>query len=769
MNFTEGFHDKLCGSSVSSPQLDPGLIMDLRHESVRTLTKVNKFPVEQFQMFQIKNRKLRESSSRFKFQKELNMENIKNHNNLVESRMIANELSKFKLDIRKLSAKSNAASQKYVDSLDSCDEDSEETKLLDALRESEDGTFAYTNDSKKIVVEKKKRKAEVHEISYEEGSGLSGFSGSTATMSEGSQERAVHFEGDFIKVSTQPKPAYQEEFQEYYEIAEDCGKFNDDEELDNQEQRVYDDCFMCCNDADCQFGSRSFDMQSFYSMPNLGDGDIGSLMKITKFQSMVTVETTIQECVCCPPMELHGDDERFELLNKSIEEAETEKMLIVRRMEIEEKNYQELVIMSNANSKNISDSNPFECEKIISDLFTENQEKPENVEEKRLMRRCFKDWLQKTTVAKILKTNAFTNEDRVKKINCFLNKIRLEQNKVVSNKSKKEASKAPLKQTLSSRSTPKAVKKDYEHKMKVQQDIIELQKLKIQRQERLITEMKLVKFSEMLKESKNDLKMELINAKRGNTKLRVKARCIELAANIKPDPEEEERRKMMAQGLMVPKFLQKMQDRAIERLTRHEEARERRLRLENEKDEIKNQIELSKRMEDEEGKRKRLLEMREKRRQEKIIKQLKEQERLRFQENLKRAKDHYTKSLMKQLGFRAFQLMIRLKRTNHRKSMIFRRKMCMKKCFNLWFINAKIVWDNKRAQADRLHEISLVRGRLTVWKHVHNIHKKKFLVAIDWYEVRVSEKLLKCWIQFSQQSKFIESNKMKVAEAHFNW
>lgn len=33
MNFTNGYHDELCGSSKNS-RVNPGLIMDLRHESV---------------------------------------------------------------------------------------------------------------------------------------------------------------------------------------------------------------------------------------------------------------------------------------------------------------------------------------------------------------------------------------------------------------------------------------------------------------------------------------------------------------------------------------------------------------------------------------------------------------------------------------------------------------------------------------------------------------------------------------------------------------
>lgn len=34
MNFTNGYHERLCGASASQSRIDPGLIMDLRHESV---------------------------------------------------------------------------------------------------------------------------------------------------------------------------------------------------------------------------------------------------------------------------------------------------------------------------------------------------------------------------------------------------------------------------------------------------------------------------------------------------------------------------------------------------------------------------------------------------------------------------------------------------------------------------------------------------------------------------------------------------------------
>lgn len=726
----------------------------------------------------------------------MTVEKIKNHNNLVESRMIAHELEKFKLDMRKLSSKTSSASRRYFDSLE---DDSEERQLLQALRDSEDGTFAYKTDSDDIVVEKVPspygRDDDIIEFFEEISCGEertatgSAWSGSTATLSEDSLERQQPANNyrSFIKISTQLKTKSErsedddeddddEFFRDFDEIPEDA-KSSHDDGCNRQHSSNDDNCYMCCDDFVCEYPT-SQNYAAYRSMPNLAEVDLESLIKVTKFQSLVTVDSSTKDCSCCPSRMNDAtsctvnQSIRIEALSKSIEEAETEKLLIIRRMEIEEKNYQELVIMSNAQTKNINETTfaTPSCEQ-----FADENEQYDFISKKdrALLRRTFKDWLQKTTVAKILRTNSFTNEDRVKKINNFLNKVRLEHNKTLARRegSKTKAKVTPATATAAAAPGNKsgALKKDYEHKMKIQQDIIELQKLKIQRQERMITEMKLAKFSEMLKDSRNELKLELTAAKKGNSKLRAKARCIEMNAELKPDPVEEEKRKLLAQGLIVPRFLQKMQQRAIERLTRHAEAKERRERLEIEKEETKNAAELIKRQEDEETKRRRLNELRERRRQEKLAKLLREQDRQRYLENMRRAREHYERTLMRRVGFRVFELIIRLKRTNHKKSTIHRRKMCMKKCFRQWHLNAKIVWDRRRALADKCHEHALLRGSLKVWKHVHQIHRRKMLVAIDWYEVKITEKLFKTWHERYATQSIITNNKMLKAQAHFNW
>lgn len=43
------------------------------------------------------------------------------------------------------------------------------------------------------------------------------------------------------------------------------------------------------------------------------------------------------------------------------------------------------------------------------------------------------------------------------------------------------------------------------------------------------------------------------------------------------------------------------------------------------------------------------------------------------------------------------------------------------------------------------------------------------MVAIDWFDVKISERIFKIWLGRTIQIKILELNKMKNAEAHYNW
>lgn len=110
----------------------------------------------------------------------------------------------------------------------------------------------------------------------------------------------------------------------------------------------------------------------------------------------------------------------------------------------------------------------------------------------------------------------------------------------------------------------------------------------MQRQQRVITELKLSKLLDDTNEAEQQLKEELgIVAKNGCANSRSKAKCLQIASNLKDKDEREQSDELQAKGTKAPKFIIEMQARAMERQIRHREAQSRREALEREKEAIK--------------------------------------------------------------------------------------------------------------------------------------------------------------------------------------
>lgn len=122
-------------------------------------------------------------------------------------------------------------------------------------------------------------------------------------------------------------------------------------------------------------------------------------------------------------------------------------------------------------------------------------------------------------------------------------------------------------------------------RIKIQQDIIDLQKIKLERQERLIMELKLNKIIDEHKQSKEEVKQELRTViKTGEVKNRTKAKCLRIVANLRDEENEDEFSRLRGKALIMPKFLVNMQERAMERNVKHEQAKQRRLQQEAERE-----------------------------------------------------------------------------------------------------------------------------------------------------------------------------------------
>uniref|UniRef100_A0A182W6R2 Uncharacterized protein n=1 Tax=Anopheles minimus TaxID=112268 RepID=A0A182W6R2_9DIPT len=456
------------------------------------------------------------------------------------------------------------------------------------------------------------------------------------------------------------------------------------------------------------------------------------------------------------------DDEESELLEiaPSAERLSNMDPIVVRKCDL--KDYSELCVTNYKPDPDGKDDRvelTEESRKVISNALKEGYLQNHD---RAILKQYFFKWLQYTILEKISKGAGITStrEQKLKRINDFISNIRHSRKKGSMRGGK------PATDVVQ----PASVKKEYEHRLKVQQDIIELQKLKLERQERIITELKLSKFSEASKISKMEIQSELLKAARtGHVRLRAKAKCIQIVGNIKADTsEEDEMRKLQAQGLMIPKFLAKMQQRALERSQRHQEAKERRMRLEKEREDAKQAAEEAKRQEDDDARKRRYREMREKRKLEKLQKIIREQERQAWIANNQIAKEFRLLKL-KRFGMHAFKLLLGIRHENERRSVAYRRRYYKRKYFRRWWFHTNAHWESKKALADELHEYKLYRLTLRHWKLYMHEQRCKLQVAIDWYEVRMSEKVISIWIGKTKQSLMILHGKISHAASHYEW
>ncbi|XP_063709053.1 calponin homology domain-containing protein DDB_G0272472 [Culicoides brevitarsis] len=448
-----------------------------------------------------------------------------------------------------------------------------------------------------------------------------------------------------------------------------------------------------------------------------------------------------------PPVETKKDVSRDE-----IEKTDDSQLMLIKKMDIEPKDYTNLIVKNGYRFE--------EKDKIIQELF-KTEEKPKKDPNLELLRWAFNRWHQKAVIGRITRDNPVSKKDRIKKINEFLNRINIE---------KRHFFNEAVRKAMDSQKHIDSVtlKKNYEHKLKIQQDIIDLQKLKLSRQERVITELKLHKLSDEARAAKQELKNELSHlSRRGDIKLRARVKSIQITGNIKSDTDDDETKKLQAQGLVVPKFLAKMQARAMERTMKHQEAKERRLRLEQEREDARLAADEAKRQLDEEAKKARMEELREKRRQEKMDKVQREKDRINYLEGMKKAKEFYLKLLLRR-GMRHFKMVLEIKRMNEIKAELHYKKRLQLMCFASWGGYTKMVITEREKKAADFYRKYVLRNAFRLWKDYFLLQQSKMLLAIDWYELQFMSKVIKAWYERVQELKKVEAVKIERADQHYH-
>lgn len=314
--------------------------------------------------------------------------------------------------------------------------------------------------------------------------------------------------------------------------------------------------------------------------------------------------------------------------------------------------------------------------------------------------------------------------------------------------------------------------------------------MKLKRQERVIAEMKLSKLLEDTEDSQGEIKADLkFVARKGCQQSRSKARCLQITGNLKDSTDDAEHDIMLAKGLTAPKFLVEMQARALEREMKHRQAQERRLNLEREKEEMRSAVEEAKvcmamcddcqivfntnfihfqRLEDETTKRQRIEKLRRKRHEEKQRKIQKEMDRMEYITNIERAKQFNRDRALKWV-FRNFQKLILWKKRNEYCAAEFRRTSLQSKCLLKWKECVDYVWQERKKRAQIHYERRCTRSVFKLWKKYYAVEHGKWLVAVDWYDMRISERYFRVWNLVTAQARMVCEIREKQAEAHYEW
>ncbi|CAK1600944.1 unnamed protein product [Parnassius mnemosyne] len=276
----------------------------------------------------------------------------------------------------------------------------------------------------------------------------------------------------------------------------------------------------------------------------------------------------------------------------------------------------------------------------------------------------------------------------------------------------------------------------YQHRYKVQQNIIALQKMKLEEQTKIIEQLKYNKIIESSKQSLDAMREEVCKTYyQMDRQLKPKIKCLTNELKIR----EIEEPSLVLQCLKVPQFIQRMEKRAREREEKHAMIRERRRQMEEERIRLKQQSELAKADMDKEEKQKRMKELREKRKREKIENIRKKQHAERMRALAVLADLHYEKKIMAKYGINPLRRLLNIKRDNMEKARSHYLFQLKKNVFLHWMWHTEDMWFERNYKAEEFSRKKILSRTFDCLKKNHHEFKLKVQVAEDYYDLYITQ------------------------------
>lgn len=145
-----------------------------------------------------------------------------------------------------------------------------------------------------------------------------------------------------------------------------------------------------------------------------------------------------------------------------------------------------------------------------------------------------------------------------------------------------------------------------------------------------------------------------------------------------------------------------------------------------------------------------------------------EKDRILYLEGTKRAKEYYQMFLLR-LVLRRLKQAVERRRLNEVKADCCYKRHLLKICFVRWSCHTISIWQERNRKSFEAANRYASRLAFRYWKDYYLLQQSKLLVAIDWYELQMTSKIIRHWHERTRQLKQIEAVKAQRSEAHYNW
>ncbi|XP_056634635.1 merozoite surface protein 9 [Diorhabda sublineata] len=296
----------------------------------------------------------------------------------------------------------------------------------------------------------------------------------------------------------------------------------------------------------------------------------------------------------------------------------------------------------------------------------------------------------------------------------------------------------------------------YKNRYDAQKTIIQMQKAKLEEQSKIIQDLKVGIISDDLLKSIENTKTN-IREIFGNCSTKIKYKIPLILSDES---------RFLVNSHRVPKIVQKLEHRALERAQNREMILERKRIIEEARQKMLQEAIEKKRVLEEEEKRRSLELMKERRQKELEAEKIRQANKQKYMEKLNKAVGFHNKLLLKQNLRKLFKNILIARKNNFVAVEHYQHKT-MKKCFDNWQILVESTYKLKYQKADAHFEYVLLRTSLKIWQKVRFESIRNMQVAEDFFDFRLTSNIFIHWNRYVCIQYMREHKNLKIAETHF--